>query len=189
MTVHSRARLLVVVAGAVGMLCAAQARAGTEPNPWELARTPGEGHATLAELAGDFELTATFWPEPGASADVSILPARRELLLGGRALRLEVGPDPGGFRGHGLMGFDNVDGAFWYVWTDTSTTGLTRLSGRLDGGGSGLLEGPTPTPFGAVPLRVEIRFEGGVEIHDHYVPAADGGEHRMLELRYRRVGG
>lgn len=147
----------------------------------------GDGHATLATLAGAFELTASFWPDPTAPPEVSELPARRQLILGGRALSLEVGPDAGGFRGSGLMGFDNQAGSFWYVWTDTSTTGLSSLTGTLDAGGAGTLEGVTPTPFGPAALRVEIRFEGSEEIHDHYVPGPDG-EVRLLELRYRRAG-
>lgn len=169
-------------------LAVARAQDNDAAKAYEAARTPGAGHETLASLAGEFELTATFWPAPGAPAEVSTLPARRELALDGRVLRLEVGPDAGGFRGSGLMGYDNVAGAFWYVWTDTSTTGLTSLEGKLDGAGTGTLAGPTATPFGPAPLRVESRFEGGVEVHDHFVPDQAGGEHRMLELRYRRLG-
>ncbi len=164
-----------------------QARADEQPSSFERARTPGAGHATLASLAGSYTLTATFWAEPAAAPQVSELPARRELILGGRALRLEVGPSARGFLGTGLMGFDNVDDSFWYVWTDTSTTGVSSLDGRLGKRGEGILEGQTPTPSGATPLRVEIRFDGAIEIHDHYVSDGGGGEHRMLELRYQRA--
>lgn len=183
----NRKQIILTLSVVVGLASGA-ALAADRPSPFELARTPGTGHETLARLAGSYDLTATFWPEPGAAPEVSQLPSRRELILGGRALRLEVGPDADGFRGSGLMGFDNVAESFWYVWTDTSTTGMSSLTGRLGAAGSGTLEGETPTPFGAAPLRVEIRFDGVEEVHEHYVPNGSGGEHRMLELRYRRTG-
>ena len=143
-------------------------------------------HETLAALAGDFVLTSTFWPEPGAPPEISELPARREPALDGRALRVDVGPDAGGFLGSGLMGFDDHDGRYWYVWTDTSAHGVATLRGDLDALGSGSFEGVTPTPYGPTPLRVEIRFDGAEEVHDYFVPGRSGGEVRMLELRYRR---
>ncbi len=180
-------RLATLLALATVASCTAFLARATEANPYEAARTPGAEHRTLDALAGTFELTSTFWTDPAARPETSTLPARRELILGGRVLRLEVGPDAGGFLGSGLMGFDNATGAFWYAWTDTSTTGLSHLTGTLDARGAGTLEGMTPTPFGPTPLRVEIRFEGADEVHDYFVSDSSGAELRMLALRYRRA--
>ena len=175
------APLLPLVVAAVVSLVATPGRA-TEPT----STATGSESQLLAALAGEYRLTSTFWPEPGGEPMVSELPARRELILGGRALRLEVGPDPRGFVGAGLSGYDRAGERFWYAWTDSSTSGVAILYGRLDAAGSGSFEGHTPTPGGPVPLRVQIRRDGAAEIHDYFSPAPDGGELRWLELRYER---
>ena len=151
------------------------------------ARAPSAEHAVLVRLAGEYTLTARFRPAPGDEPIVSHLPARRSLILDGRVLWLEVGPDSWGFRGTGLMGYDVAERRFWYVWTDTSTTGIASLQGSLELDGAGRFEGTRPTPEGPTPLRVEIRREGRGEAHDYFVPAGRGDEHRYLELRYEPV--
>ncbi|MDX1503544.1 MAG: DUF1579 family protein [Thermoanaerobaculia bacterium] len=150
------------------------------------AATPGPAHRLLAALAGDYRLTATHWLDPAGEPEVSVLPARRELVLGGRALRLEVGPDEGGFAGTGLTGYDNATRQFWYTWADTSSTGLAILRGTLDASGSGRFEGEDPTPEGPAPLVVQVRREGETEVHDYFSPGPDGRPVRWLELRYER---
>lgn len=186
MTTYPKRRLFAVLFAAAAAL--APPEAGSDLDPAAAASRPGESHRALESLAGDYDLVSTFWSAPGAEPEISRLPASRRVILGGRALRLDVGPDAGGFVGTGLMGHDNQTGRTWYVWTDTSTTGLSLLDGTVDARGAGTLEGETPTPFGRSPLRVEIRHEGDVEIHDYYLPHP-GGEaaFRMLELRYRRL--
>lgn len=182
---------------AAALAAAAPAAAG-EPDPatadtayqaYVRARTPGAEHELLAGLAGELELTSRFWLDPAGEPELSVLPARRRMILDGRVLELEAGPDAGGFRGRGMMGFDNTTGRYWYVWTDTSATGVATLTGELAEDGSGELSGMRPTAFGPAPLRIEIRREGGVEVHDYFEPGAGGGEVRFLELRYQPRAG
>lgn len=146
--------------------------------------TQSPEHALLAGLAGQYTLTARFWPDPRSEPVESQLPARRSLILEGRVLQIEVGPDARGFRGTGLMGYDEGEERFWYVWTDTSTTGVSFLEGSLDPSGAGRLEGSRPTPGGRAPLRIQIRRRGLSEVHEYRTPAEPDGEVRYLELRY-----
>lgn len=166
----------------VGIFCSDLAADSPRPE------APAE-RGILAALVGEFDLTSTFWPTPDGPPQVSHLPARRSLALDGRVLEIDVGPSARGFTGTGLLGWDGLEERFWYTWVDTSSSGVAHLHGERRADGSGRFEGQTPTPGGYFPLRVEIRREGGVEIHDYFGPSADGREYRWLELRYSRVGG
>lgn len=150
----------------------------------------------IAEREGEFELLSTFWPAPGAEPIVTRQRARRSLILNGRVLRLDVVPlaadfddlRPGqalpatGFFGTGLEGYDESTGESWYVWTDTSATGVAVLTGRSSSDG-GTYRGTTPTASGPKALRVEVRRDGRKEIHTYHLGEGESA-HEMLELRY-----
>lgn len=157
------------------------------------AGTPGPEHRALADLVGELALEARFWAtrEQSESApELTRQRARRRLILDGRVLELSVGSiEQDGFAGHGLLGFDRRTGEHWYAWTDTTTTGLERYRGRLEADGSGWLEGARETPAGRERVRVEIRLEEGVEIHDYFARPDGEKPWRFLELRYRLSDG
>lgn len=152
------------------------------------AMTPGSQHATLCTRTGDYRLTSRFWYAPGSDPETSRLPATRESILGGRVIRLEVGPDARGFRGSGMSGFDNTTREHWYVWTDNLTTGVATLRGTLDADGTGSLRGTRPTPYGPAPVEIVIELDGDAEIHTYYGPSGHGGRARFMELRYEPAG-
>ncbi len=149
--------------------------------------TGKDARATLAARAGEYRLTVKFWPVPDGEPQVSTLDTRRRMILKGRVLQSEVGPDGSGFEGTGMTGFDEATGRFWYVWTDTSSGGVSVLEGTLHDRG-GTLEGTQSTPRGPSPLRVEIRREGSREVHDYWVPGEDGRTVRSLELTFVPAG-
>jgi len=85
------------VALAVGFLApvAAFARAGfqgstedaAERDACRQAATPGEHHAHLAALAGDWDVAAKWWKDPDGAPELSAGASRLEPILGGRFVR------------------------------------------------------------------------------------------------------
>lgn len=192
-----RSLLLAIAAHAVtlGICSAAQGSVESGSSGSSVDADALAAHDLLAARVGDFQLTSTFWPAPDAQAVVTRQRARRSLILGNRVLQLEVIPIGAhfagadetsrlaeGFFGTGLEGYDESTDTWWYVWTDTSTTGVAVLHGSGPVAGGSYL-GTTPTPAGPQPLRVEIAEDGADEVHTYWLGEGDS-THRMLELRY-----
>ena len=108
---------------------------------WQKAMTPGEPHANLAGLAGDYHFEIKTWMDPEAPPMVSTGTAHREMPMGGRILVEEVEATVMGqpFKGHGETGYDNVKGEYWSTWTDNMSTGLMVSYGKWDDEAGGLV--------------------------------------------------
>ena len=82
---------------------------------WEMAMTPGEQHARLAEhFEGTWDTKMSLWMEPGAEPMVSTGTSTNTMILGGRQLKMEYSGTfmdmP--FMGIGFTGYDNVRGVY-----------------------------------------------------------------------------
>lgn len=149
-------------------------------------------HAHLSEMAGAYSLRSRLWFSPNSEPVVTNLAARRLMGLQGRVLQLDVEGSSESdypFEGRGFTGFDRALGSHWYIWMDTTSTGVATLYGTLATDGTGHLNGRVTNrqPDNSTPLRIEIRREGNSEIHDYYSPDASGIEWRWMELTYLRA--
>ncbi|HLF55641.1 MAG TPA: DUF1579 family protein [Thermoanaerobaculia bacterium] len=156
---------------------------------FERAATPGEAHAWLASLAGEWEFHGNFWMAPGTEATHSMGTAVREAILGGRVVREVVISEMFGqaFEGIGHTGFDNVTGQFWSTWFDNMSTSLMMSTGACDGGVC-TFEGTNTDPMTgkAAKARMVSQHEGNREIHEMWGPGPDGADFKMMELTYTR---
>ena len=116
---------------------------------WAKYASPGEHHAALDSMAGDWKIEGKFRMSPESEWMDSPSKASIEWVLGGRFLRQEVSSPPSPmmpqpFEGVGYLGYDN--GAQRYVssWMDTMSTvldlGAVALSAEQVGGAQFVLE-------------------------------------------------
>ncbi|WP_083800477.1 DUF1579 family protein [Erythrobacter sp. SD-21] len=148
-------------------------------------------HSALAEQEGEFSLQSRYWSSQEAEPIVTRLNAQRRMVLGNRVLELVVSSDPGSdypYQGRGLTGFDTSLNKHWYIWMDTTSTGVALLYGSLSQDSTGVLEGSVTNRTQGVetPLRIEIRRQGSREIHEYFSPDEIGNEWRWMELIYDR---
>lgn len=101
---------------------------------WAKAATPGEEHARLANLAGDWSATVTYWTAPGDEPNVSESSVQRRMSLDGRVLEDHWSGNMMGqsFKGRGRTGYDNVTEKWWSTWSDNMSTGVMVSYGHWD---------------------------------------------------------
>jgi Protein of unknown function (DUF1579) len=102
------------------------------------AAAPGPQHKLLNPIAGTWNFTAKFWMDPSAPPMDSKGIAVRKWILGGRFLTDEIeatGFGPEGFRGFGIMGYDNIQQKFNSFWVDSMTTAMSTSTGTADSAG------------------------------------------------------
>ena len=154
---------------------------------------PGEQHAMLKPMAGEWAVDGKFRMAPDAEWMSSKSDASLEWVLGGRFLRQEVSSPPSDFmpypfEGLGYLGYDNFEKKYVSVWMDSMGTMVLTGSGA-GGDNSVSVEGKYPDPLGGgyKPYRWVY------EIHDKdhftmkmYEEGPDGNPYVHGELHYSR---
>ena len=99
---------------------------------WMKAATPGEPHAQLAEMAGDWTTKTTHY-EMGEATESTEGTASFEPMFGGRVVKGTYTGVMWGqpFEGMSLDGYDNVTGKYWSVWLDNMGTQLYVTHGKM----------------------------------------------------------
>jgi hypothetical protein len=155
----------------------------------EAAGKVGAEHQWLATAAGSWELTATFWMQPGAEPMVSKGTVERTMTLGGRVMVEHVMAEMMGapFEGHGMAGFDNVSKQFWGTWNDNMMTGLMTSTGTCNAGKcEHIMSGSDPVTGMVKTTRMTSEHHADHEVHAMYDKGPDGKEWKAMELVYTR---
>lgn len=102
---------------------------------WAKAGTPGEAHAFLARMEGNWTATVKMWMDPSGEPTVSEATSKQEMMLDGRFLHESVKGEFMGqpFHGMGLTGYNNVTGKYESMWIDNMSTAVQRYEGSLEG--------------------------------------------------------
>ena len=155
------------------------------------AATPGDQHKHLAKMAGEWNVKAKFWMEPGDPMQ-SEGTASRSMMLDGRVLAESFKGEFMGmpFAGHGMTGYDNVTGLYWSTWNDTMSTGLMKMEGQCTDSGDKC----TWIGSNLDPMTGKMMFSKGVsttqssdrEVFESFVIGPDGKEFKTMELVYTR---
>ena len=97
---------------------------------------PGEHHAHLKQLAGNWDCDVEMRMTPDAPWQKSKGKTRSEMLLDGRYLHGEFSGDMMGmpFKGMSLMGYDNTKQKYFTAWVDSLSTGIMVFDGKCEGG-------------------------------------------------------
>ena len=132
---------------------------------YEKAMTPGEHHAKLALLEGNWAMTVTVWMQPGAEPTVSSATSTSKMVMGGRYMLDTVEGTAMGmpFSGMGWTGYDNVDQQYESTWIDNLGTGIYTYHGQWDDEVNGIvMHGSYTDPVTGqkVELKTVTRLEG-----------------------------
>jgi len=132
---------------------------------YEKAMTPGEHHAKLALLEGNWAMTVTVWMQPGAEPTVSTANSTSKMVMGGRYMLDTVEGTAMGmpFSGMGWTGYDNVDQQYESTWIDNLGTGIYTYHGQWDDEVNGIvMHGSYTDPVTGekVEMKTVTRLEG-----------------------------
>ena len=147
------------------------------------AAAPGDMHALLAKMAGDWKVTARFTMDPNGEPEVSEGVSHNKMVLGGRQLLSELDMDMAfagqklDFSGLGIMGYDKFSKRFQSTWCDTMGTGQMIQTGTLDDDGNIVVKGTSKTMMGETAVRNVYRFvDGGFDLEFWESGAMTGGQ-------------
>ena len=99
----------------------------------ELAK-PGEAHAKLAEMAGDWNYVMLSYEDPEHPMEITGT-ATMNMVMDGRYLRQETeGMMMGSpFTGVGVTGYNNITKEYESIWYDNMGTGIMKSVGHAEG--------------------------------------------------------
>ncbi len=152
----------------------------------------GPEHALLAKRAGSWDYTIKIWMVPGAPPEESAGTCESKLILGGRFIQdIVTGQFQGqAFSGIGIAGYDNIKKKYVATWLDSMGTGLMTAEGTASPDGKTL----TYASQYSCPILNGTRHSKTIETYiddDHwtmesYEATPDGGEFKMMEIKYTR---
>jgi predicted DNA-binding WGR domain protein len=109
---------------------------------WMKYATPGEGHAFLKKMAGEWVVVSKLWEKPGREPTLTNGPGKAKMIMGGRYLEITYQGTMMGmpFEGKSLYGYDNHAKKYFSTWIDNMGTGLMVTWGTVDKTGKILTE-------------------------------------------------
>ena len=156
------------------------------------AATPGEEHAALKPLAGEFTTTSKFWYDSRTPPEVVKGMARHYWILGNRFIREDFKSSwqnkP--YSGIGHIGYDKTKNKYFTIWMDTSSTGIMTSEGSYDKANKTFnfgtkyicpVEGVEKT--GRTATRI---VDKNTNVFEMYDIRKDGSEFKMMEITYTR---
>lgn len=177
---------------------AGSAEAGMDPEQMmEMMRKlsePGEGHAFLDRLVGNWKAEARFW-FMGDEAQTSSGSMRNSLIFGGRFLQQEYEASSGTMgtmHGLGLLGFDNGRGEYVGTWIDDMSTMMmpTSYGSLLEGGDILVMSRQMADPMTGI-MKTIRDITTIVSENEHrlemWESAPGTDERRTLEVIYTRI--
>jgi hypothetical protein len=193
---------LAIALGAPGLAIAANAEKGAAlpamtpeqkiaMDAMAKAGTPGEAHAQLAKMSGNYDLEIRSWDKPGGEAMVEAGTATRSMALGGRVMVEMVHSKMMGqpFEGHGMHGYDNVTGKHWATWNDSMSTGVMLEEGDCDAAGACSLIGTWNDPITKRKTTAHMKTrwtDASTQVFEMHAPGPDGKEFKMMEITYKK---
>jgi len=181
-------RKLIVVA----LLFASVAVAQQTHKEYEPPTAAGAGQKLLAQFAGDWDMTKTFFPANGKPT-VTKGTCKQFMVQGGKFLESDfVFFDADGSKstGVGISGFDSKTNRFTTFWYDSTKTTMSirQSDGTFDGTNIVLWATSLDPdrPGRKTVARAHLEENGHVLVHRHFTVDDQGNERLVLEWRMTR---
>ena len=155
--------------------------------------TPGEEHAKLAALVGNWKTESKFWMDPSKAPEVSKGTARNQWALGKRFIEQEYRGKVMGqaFQGSGLLGYDKVKKQYFSTWADSMGTGIMISEGSYDAANKQIdMTGKFSCPLtdSDRSARTLTRFVNKNEfVFEMFDKGPDGKEFKTMEITYKKA--
>lgn len=158
---------------------------------WEENMTPGENHAWLAKMNGEWDATVTMWMDPSQPPNVTQATTTNEMLYGGLYQRSQHTGNMMGmpFKGEAITAYDNAKKEFLATWIDNFGSSIMMMKGNLNDKGNTLaLEGKMMDPASGMDMHVkqvtELTSEDSYKFTMYMV--VDGKDIKNMEIKYTR---
>lgn len=189
MRIATKLSILVTALCLVGFTAAQEGQA----DPMA-AMSPGEHHAEMEGLVGEWKATVKIWQAPGTEPVVSEGRTTYETALGGRYLQQSFEADMMGmpFEGIGISGFDNSRKKHTMMWIDNMGTAM-MISENGSCSDDGKVTTHTTTrksPMGGPDMHIKLVnriLSEDQHVFEYYVIDAEGGEFKAMEITYDRI--
>lgn len=161
---------------------------------WMEVSTPGDNHKKMDDLVGTWETTVSMWMgEAGKPPQVTKGVAEMKWVLGGRFIQEEMKGEMMGmpYNGMGLLGYDNFNKKYTFVWVDNSSTQMSTSEGTFDPTGKvltyyGKMDEPMTGEHDKTVkyvTRIVNKDKNIFEIHDLSLPEPNT---KVMEIVYTR---
>lgn len=154
------------------------------------AAAPGEHHAFLAGMEGDWTYTSTVWMDPSQPPMKSKGTSKKTMIFGGRYLQEETTGEMMGtsFQGRATTGYDNTASEYVSTWIDDMSTGTAISRGHRDGN-TLTQHGEYLDPMSGQMLKVRQVTRVVDEDHhvfEYHMAMPCGPEFKSMEIEYTR---
>ena len=166
---------------------------------WMANANPGEHHAKLDALVGNWDVTTHYWMAPGAPPQVSDGTSKIKWVLEGRYIIEKFtgsfqmpGMESQAFQGIGFTGYDNAKGEYISTWSDTMSTSMLSSVGQFDDSTQTLtLTSHFDCPMdGPSVYRMTHTIVGPDELNMQAFKTPQGSEEaKVMEIIYKRQAG
>ncbi len=156
------------------------------------AAQPGEHHAHLNPLVGNWNLHSKWRFAPEAPWEESTGTAEFKWVMGGRYILEKIESTMGDetFEGIGILGYDNIKKKHFSAWIDNMGTMIMTSEGSCDASGKVVtLYGQHPDPVDGTTKKqksVHRIINNDKHVFEIYDRTADGKEFKSLEVTYTR---
>jgi hypothetical protein len=127
---------------------------------------------------------------PGPGAPMQASEGTMTCRMCGPWLVSDFKNETSGFEGHGIYGWDAIDGKYVGTWVDPMRRSIVLMAGRWDDSSRTMtFVGEMSRPDGSRMRWREVteRPEENVRVFRSFVPSADGGEFEVMTVRYLRA--
>lgn len=156
----------------------------------EAAAKPGENHAFLSRMEGEWTFTNTMWMAPGQPPMKSEGTSSKKMIFGGRYLEENTSGEMMGmgFDGRGVTGYDNTAEGFAGTWIDSMSTMIATVKGER-AGDTLTMRGEYLDPMSMQTLQVRYvtRVVSDDEhVFEYYMTMPGAPEAKSMEIVYTR---
>lgn len=181
--------LFIIISGRL----AAQVDSAAMMKSWMDYMTPGDMHAVLAKLDGEWTADISMWIAPGTEPTKTTGTCVNKMIMGGRYQQATNTADMMGmpFEGSGTTGYDNAKKLFVSTWIDNMGTGIIMMEGSWNATTKTIsFKGKTIDPFTKKDMKLRENFQiidEDTHRMEMYGPdPATGKEYKTMEIIYRR---
>ena len=160
---------------------------------WMAAATPGPHHKHLDALVGDWTTATKAIMKPGTPPEESTGTASFKWMMDGRFLAQDYNGSMMGmpFKGHGVMGYDNILKKYNSVWIDSMGTAMMIMTGTCDAAGKTITcEGDMPDCMTGKVVKMKSihKIESPTKhVFELHMPDESGKMFKGLEVTYTRA--
>jgi hypothetical protein len=154
---------------------------------------PGEQHERLKAMVGNWKMAGKSWMTPAMEPALWDGVSEKKMILGDRFLHEEVHSEMMGqtFTGIGILGYDNLQGKYQWIWMDDMSTGLMISEGTCDESGKTLIViGEYMDPMTAsmqIAKTVVSIVSEDEHVFEMYMKGPNGAEFKSMEISYERA--